>query len=86
MEECVDNGGIAAIWCWTCKHLAFRALAGQEFGMFRKLWIYSLYLKAEGKHVFLAACRSSFFSAHGKLLELMGGALARTSLEPNDLG
>lgn len=44
------------------------------------------YLKVEGKHVFLAACRSSFFLAHGKLLELMDGALAWTSLEPDDLG
>ena len=35
-----------------CKqHLAFQAPADQEFGMFRRLQIYSLYLKAKGRHV-----------------------------------
>ena len=48
VEECVDNVGISDIWSQTCKqHLAFRAVAGQEFGMFGRLQIYPLYLKAE---------------------------------------
>lgn len=61
MEECVDNGGISGIWSQTCKqHLAFRAPAGQEFGMFRRLQIYSLYLKAKRKACLLGSMQVWF--------------------------
>lgn len=52
-EECVDNGGISGIWESDCqRHLASQAPADQEFGMFRRWQIYSLYLEAKGRRVF----------------------------------
>lgn len=55
-KECVDNGGISGIQTETCKqHLAFGAPAGQESGMFRRLQIYSLYLKAKRKACLLGS-------------------------------
>lgn len=57
--------------CWSQtyeQHLAFQAPTDQEFSMFKSLQIYSLYLKAKSRHIFLAACMFGFFSANGKLL------------------
>ena len=59
---------------WS-QHLVFQAPADWEFGLFRRLQIYALYLKAKGRHVSLEACGSGF-SAHGKLLGMIDRALA----------
>jgi hypothetical protein len=57
---------------WHAREPAGFGMLGnlQEFGMLGNLQVWSLCLQAKGRHVSLAAHKSGFLSAHGKLLDL----------------